>query len=487
MDIKSILLTGVTGYIGGRLLKQLEKEKYQLRCLVRDPHNIEGRHDPRTQIVKGNVMDKESIVKAMQGMEVAFYLIHSMGSEKDFIKQDHLAAINFAEAASECKVKRVIYLGGLGDSREGLSAHLKSRQEVGDYLREKAVGVQVFEFRASIVIGSGSLSFEMIRAICERLPVMITPKWVWTMAQPISIIDVLSYLSKAITIDRQENAIFEIGGKDRMSYGEIMLEYMRQRHLKRWLIPVPVLTPYLSSLWLGFVTPLYARVGRKLIESVSVSTIVKDPLAEQIFQVHPLGVKEAIEVALATEDRELAETHWSDSLSSSGGQPNGTGIRFGNRLIDSRMIEVSVTPREAFAPIQRLGGNRGWYYGNTLWHLRGWLDVLVGGAGLSRGRRNPDHLRIGDILDFWRVEAIDPNHYLRLRAEMKLPGRAWLEFTVEPSSHGSVIRQTAIFDPIGLFGLVYWYFLYPVHQLVFKGMLKGIAQAAESLKSSKGS
>ncbi len=483
MDKKTILLTGVTGYIGGRLLKVVEQRDDHVRCLVREPLHLQDRHDPRTQIFKGDVLDKASLLKAMQGVDVAFYLVHSMGSKRDFSQQDRLAAQHFAEVAAECQVKRIIYLGGLGDSQDHLSRHLKSRQEVGTCLREYAKGVQVLEFRASIVIGSGSLSFELIRALCERLPIMITPRWVWTLAQPIAIQDLLTYLSKAIDIEIEGCQIFEVGGKDQVSYGGIMQEYMQQRHLKRWLLPVPVLTPYLSSLWLGLVTPVYARVGRKLIESASFPTVVTDEKAEQLFQVHPMGIKEAIAVALAHEDQKWAETHWSDSLSSSGGVlPNWTGVRFGNRLIDSRTVEVSVQPREAFIPIRRLGGQTGWYYGNALWHIRGFLDLLVGGVGLRRGRKHPDSLRVGDFLDFWRVEAIEQDYLLRLRAEMKLPGRAWLEFVVEPTAHGALIRQTAIFDPVGLFGLFYWYMLYPLHHFLFTGMLKAVAKKIEESK-----
>jgi uncharacterized protein YbjT (DUF2867 family) len=481
---KTILLTGVTGYVGGRLLKLLEKKTYTLRCLVRDPSHLQGRCDPRVEVLKGDVLDKASIIKSMQGVDVVYYLVHSMGSGGDFTEEDRLAATNFAEAASECHVKRIIYLGGLGDSQEDLSSHLKSRQEVGAILRDKAEGVQVFEFRASIIIGSGSLSFEMIRSLTERLPVMITPKWVWTPAQPIFISDVLSYLEKAITVEVEDNQIFEIGGKDQVSYGDIMVEYARQRNLKRYILHVPVLTPNLSGLWLVLISPLHFRIGRKLIDSARFPTIVTNDTAEKLFQVHPVGVKEAIAAALTNEDQEIAQTRWSDSISSGGRQANWKGVQFGNRLIDSRVIEVNASPREAFIPIRRLGGTNGWYYGNALWHLRGFLDLLVGGVGLKRGRSNPDTLRVGDYLDVWRVEAIEPDHLLKLTAEMKLPGRAWLQFAVEPTSHGSLIRQTALFDPVGLWGLAYWYVLYPIHYFMFRGMLKGIAKQAEKIKNS---
>jgi uncharacterized protein YbjT (DUF2867 family) len=303
MTQKNILLTGATGYIGSHLLPILEKGCYNVRCFVRDPSHCPISINSQTQIVKGDLLDKESIRHAMQGIDVAFYLVHSMQFLDNFTEQERRAAIHFAEAASACRVKRIIYLGGLGNSQQHLSSHLKSRQEVGLYLRKYAIGVQVIEFRASIIIGAGSLSFELIRSLCERLPVMITPKWIWNLAQPIAISDVLAYLYKAIEADVGGNPIFEIGGKDQMSYGDIMHEYCRQRDLKRWFISVPVLTPWLSSLWLSLVTPIYARVGRKLIESIRVPTVVQNSAAEEIFQVHPMGAKEAIELALPKKEQ----------------------------------------------------------------------------------------------------------------------------------------------------------------------------------------
>jgi hypothetical protein len=342
-----------------------------------------------------------------------------------------------------------------------------------------AQGVQVIEFRASIIIGSGSLSFELIRALSERLPIMVTPKWVHTLSQPISIVDVLSYLKKAIDIEVEGNPIFEIGGKDRLSYGDIMQEYCRQRQLRRWMISVPFLTPWLSSLWLGLVTPLYAQIGRKLIESACCPTLVQDDSAKKFFGVNPMGIEESIALSLANEDQEFAQTHWSDAFSSTGPQKNNAGVRFGNRLIDTQEIEVAVDPEKAFSPIQRIGGKVGWYYADYLWGIRGFLDRLLGGIGLRRGRRDPHDLRVGDAIDFWRVEVFESNRRLLLYAEMKLPGRAWLEFTVSPSPRGSLIKQHAIFDPIGVTGLLYWYSFYPLHYFIFRGMISKIAKAAE--------
>jgi len=473
-----ILLTGATGYIGGRLLSLLEQRGKPVRCLTRRPDALAARVSSTVQVVAGDLLDRTSLSNVFDGVDTAFYFVHSMGADRDFEEQDRLAARNFAEAASIAGVRRIIYLGGLGNPDHELSKHLRSRQETGDVLRQ--YHAHIIELRASIVIGSGSLSFEMIRALVERLPVMICPRWVRIRAQPIAIEDLLAYLLETLEIPNDASQVYEIGGPDQVSYGEIMQEYARQRGLIRFMIPVPLLTPYLSSLWLGLVTPLYARVGRKLVESLRNPTLISNNLAATTFSVHPRSVRDAIARALVNEDREFAETRWSDAISAGGTARSWGGTRFGSRLVDSRMITLSATPEEAFAPIRRIGGKTGWYYGNWLWTLRGFLDLLVGGVGVRRGRRDPEHLQVGDALDFWRVELYEPPHRLRLSAEMKLPGRAWLEFEVTPCEGGSQIRQTAIFDPLGLFGLMYWYGISPLHEFVFAGMLRNIARAAKT-------
>jgi len=476
-----VLLTGATGYIGGRLLKVLEQTGMRVRCVARNPDTLKPRVAPMTEVVRGDVLEFDSMRLAMDGAVTALYLVHSMGSSAEFEEMDRIGAENFARAASESGIRRIIYLGGLGDSSEELSAHLRSRHEVGDILRSS--GVQTIEFRASVVIGSGSLSFEMVRALTERLPVMITPKWVSAITQPIGVSDVLAYLRAAIALKVGGNRTYEIGGPDTISYGGLMREYARQRGLRRWMISVPVLTPRLSSLWLGLVTPIYARVGRKLIDSIQHTTIVRDNSASEAFAIRPIGVSDAIALALRNEDHEFAETRWSDAVSSGGLLGNWGGTRFGNRLVDSRTIQVSVDPKAAFSPIRRIGGMHGWYYGDLLWRIRGFLDLLVGGVGVRRGRRNPETAAPGDAIDFWRVESYEPDHLMRLAAEMKLPGRAWLEFEVTGTASGSTIRQTALFDPVGLLGLAYWYLLFPLHQLVFAGMLRGIARNAQIVKA----
>jgi uncharacterized protein YbjT (DUF2867 family) len=471
-----VLLTGASGYVGGRLLALLEQEGHRVRCLARRPEYVRERVGPGTEVVAGDVLDRDSLDAALRDVDVAYYLVHSMGSTGSFEKADRDAATNFAAGARAAGVGRIIYLGALGREDEELSAHLRSRQEVGRILRDS--GVPVIELRASIVIGSGSLSFEMIRALVDRLPVMITPRWVTVPAQPIAIDDLLDYLLAALHLPLSRAGVYEVGGADRMSYAEIMQVYAQFRGLRRYMLRVPVLTPYLSSLWLGLVTPLYARIGRKLIESIVHSTVVRDDAALRTFAVRPAGVHEAVRRALESDERQFAATRWSDAMSSAGEPRTWGGVQFGPRLADSRTIDVPVAPDRAFRPIQRIGGQTGWYAWNWLWRVRGVLDLLVGGVGLRRGLAPRATLRAGDSVGFWRVELFEPGRLLRLAAEMKLPGRAWLEFEVIGDGASSTIRQTAIFDPVGLWGRVYWYGLYPLHEVVFRGMLKGIAREA---------
>ena len=445
-----VLIAGATGYVGGELLRALLAAGYPGRGLARRPDSLQAKGFEGLEVVRGDVLDADSLPAAMAGVHTVYYLIHSMGSPGSFEAQDRVAAQNFAQAARAAGVQRIVYLGGLGDDTHQLSAHLRSRHEVGEIL--KSTGVCVIEFRASIVIGSGSLSFEMVRVLVDRLPVMIAPRWVSVAAQPIAIADLVAYLIAALDLPAGENRIFEIGGADRVSYGGLMKEYARQRRLKRLVISVPFLSPRLSSLWLGLVTPLYVRVGRKLIDSIRHPTVVNDQASLREFKIRPCGIREAMEAAIAAIGPYA--------------------------FIDSRTIHVQVSTKNAFAPIRRIGGDTGWYYANWLWAFRGLLDQVAGGVGIRRGRRDPESLRVGDTVDFWRVEAIKPDRLLRLAAEMKLPGRAWLEFEVTSDSTGSVIRQTATFDPIGLLGRAYWYCVFPLHHFVFGGMLRGIAAHA---------
>ena len=469
-----VLIAGASGYVGGRLLNVLENRGQRLRCLARYPEALRERVAPTTDVVAGDVLDPQSLPAAMAGVHTAYYLVHAMASANSFEQEDRAAAENFASAAAAAGVRRIVYLGGLGRGNR-LSAHLRSRQEVGKILRDS--GVPTIEFRTSIIVGSGSVSFEIVRALVEKLPVMTTPTWVKTRTQPIAIEDVIAYLVAALDVDLTACRVFEIGGHDQVSYLDLMKEYARQRGLKRWMIPVPVLSPRLSSLWLGIVTPVYARVGRELVESLRNQTVVTDRSADETFSVRPLGFRDAVKRALANEDRDFALTRWSDAFSSARSAPHWGGVKFGRRIVDSRSVRVPFPPDIAFQPIERLGGDTGWYYGNWLWRARGFLDLLFRGAGMRRGRRSPTHLFAGDTVDFWRVEKITPSRVLRLSAEMRLPGRAWLQFEVEPAATGSLVRQTAIFDPVGLMGQLYWYLLYPIHRFVFAGMLAGIVHA----------
>ncbi len=464
-----ILLTGATGYVGSKLLGALQASQHDVRCLVRNPDRLTDRL-PGTQVVTGDVVRSEGLAEALEGIETAFYLIHALGSGSGFEEAEKIGATNFARAASRAGVRRIIYLGGLAQEREDLSAHMRSRIQVGEALRES--GAQVVEFRASIIIGAGSLSFEMIRALVERLPVMVTPRWVRLEAQPIAIEDVLAYLIAAVDMPLEGHKVFEIGGSDRASYGQIMREYARARGLPRFMIPVPVLTPRLSGLWLALVTPVHARVGRKLINSIRYPSVVISPEAKENFDISPIGISEAITTVLQSEDRAYGEGMVSETR-----RRDQSPVA---RFVDSRTVEVAISPQRAFGPIRRLGGDRGWFAHDWLWRLRGAIDLLAGGVGMRRGRRDAERLRVGDKIDSWRVESIVEDRRLRLAAEMKLPGRAWLDFEVVEAGAGSRVRQTAIFDPSGVTGRLYWHILRPVHEIVFSGMLDGYTRAVQA-------
>tara|TARA_R110000850_G_scaffold48942_4_gene121032 strand:+ start:140 stop:1615 length:1476 start_codon:yes stop_codon:yes gene_type:complete len=481
----SILLTGATGYVGGQLLKSLEECGLRVRCLARQPDFLQPKVACTTEVVQGDVLDSNSLDLALTGIDTAYYLVHSMGSSESFEEVDREGATLFGQAAQRAGVRRIIYLGGLGNEDKSLSKHLRSRQEVGRIL--KASGVPVLEFRASIVIGAGSLSFEMIRSLVDQLPVMTTPKWVSIKAQPIAIDDLIEYLMAALELPDSQYRVYEIGGADQVSYGEIMQTYAGISGKRIRMIPVPFLSPYISSLWLGLVTPLYARIGRKLIESIVHATVVTDDSALSVFGIHPRGINESITQALAKESQRGKRNRWSDAQSSSGLPLSWEGVKFKSRLTDSRSLYVDRPPEVAFKVIERIGGDTGWYAWDWLWQMRGFLDLLIGGVGMRRGRPDRELIQAGDTIDFWRVEQYDPQGFIRLKAEMKVPGRAWLEFEVAPEGDGSMIRQTALFDPVGWFGKCYWYSLIPVHQLVFAGMLKGIVREALSYRASDAS
>ena len=471
-----ILLTGATGYVGRCLLPELERRGHTIRCLARRPEKLAGKVGPTTTIVAGDASDPDDLTRACAGIDVAYWLVHSMESGVDFERADRLAAERFGTAARAAGVKRIIYLGGLGADDDTLSAHLRSRHEVGSILR--ASGVDVVEFRAAIVIGAGSFSFDLVRTLVERLPVMICPAWVATPTQPIAIADIVAYLAAAIGLPGEGSRIFEIGGPDKESYGAIMQEYARQRGLQRLMIPVPVLTPRLSSIWLRLVAPQYSKVGRKLIDGLKNPTVVTNDAALREFAIRPRNLPAAIREAGLNEDREFADKRWADFADVEDLPHRYGGRAEAGRLVDHRHTTVAVSPERAFAAIERIGGPHGWYACDWLWQLRGWMDRCIGGPGMSRGRRDPQRLVAGEKLDCWHVEICDSPRRLRLAAEMKLPGRGWLEFEVVPRDGDVTIHQTAVFDPKGLGGLAYWYAIWPLHELVFTRMLAGIARAA---------
>ena len=472
-----ILLTGATGYVGGVLLGELERRGHRVRCLARRPAKLAGKTGPNTEVMAGDASDPADLARACAGVDAAYWMVHSMESGVDFERADRLAAERFAAAAREAGVGRVVYLGGLGaDDDERLSPHLRSRHEVGAILR--AGGGDVVELRASIVVGAGSFSFDLVRTLVERLPVMICPAWLATPTQPIAIGDVVAYLAAVLDLPPGPPRIFEIGGPDVVSYGAIMREYARQRGLHRLMIPVPVLTPRLSSLWLKLVAPRYSKVGRKLIDGLKNPTVVTSDAARRELPVRPLGLAAAVRAAIDQEDREFAGKRWADFADVEDLPHRYGGRAEGTRLVDHRHAVVAVTPERAFAAIERIGGVNGWYACDWLWQLRGWMDRCVGGPGMSRGRRDPERLAAGDVLDCWQVEVCQPPRRLRLAAEMKMPGRGWLEFEVVPRDGDVTIHQTAVFDPRGLGGLAYWYAIWPLHELVFSRMLAGIARHA---------
>ncbi len=478
---RCIFVTGATGYIGGRLVPRLLEAGYRVRCLARDPARLQGRPwREQVEVVAGDCLRADTLPAAMTGVEVAFYLVHSMAGGHDFAQRDVLAARNFANAAKTAGVQRIIYLGGLGDSTTALSGHLRSRQETGEVLR--ASDVPVTEFRAAVIVGSGSLSFEIIRYLTERLPVMICPRWLFTRAQPIAIRNVLDYLVAGLDVPECTGRVIEIGGADVLTYGDMLRGYARARRLTRWLVPVPVLTPRLSSYWVHLVTPVPAAIAGPLISGLRNDVVVRDDSARRLFpDIKPMDYATAVRLALANLERGQVETVWSDAVASSQGDVTPVQLTTQEGMIlERRQRIVAASAETVFRCFTQLGGKTGWLYMDWAWRLRGAMDRLLGGVGLRRGRRDPQEVRVGDAVDFWRVEAVEPGRALRLRAEMKVPGRAWLEFRVEPRGDGkSVLSQTAFFAPRGLTGLVYWYALYPIHALIFSGLVARLARRAE--------
>lgn len=465
-----VLVLGATGYVGGRLIPRLVDRGYRVRVMVRDRGKLEGRPWlPWVEAFQGDALRPETLDAAFHGAGAVYYLIHSMSAEGDFEAVDRQVAANVAAAADKAGLHRIIYLGGLGRRDIEQSAHLRSRHEVGDVLRSGMTPVT--ELRAAVIVGSGSLSFELIHHLVNRLPAMICPRWVYTRTQPLAVRDVLSYLVQSLGREQTAGLTIDIGGPDVLTYRDMMLGVANILGLRRYMIPVPVLTPHLSSYWVNLVTPIRASLARALIESLRSETICENNLAEEHFDIQPLSFHRAAELALERVRSHAVETTWTDATTVKPQSLDPSHLRE-----DRRQLKIDASPERVFQVVASIGGDNGWYYGDWLWRLRGFIDQQFGGVGLRRGRRHPDQTSAGEALDFWRVQEYVPSRRLVLRAEMKVWGQAWLEFEVEPLPDSrSRLIQTARYYPRGLTGLVYWYSVYPLHAVVFRGLIKAIA------------
>ncbi len=471
-DPRRVLVTGATGYIGGRMVPLLLEKGYRVRVMVRDPRRIAGRSwVERVEVATGSIEDEAAVRAACDGMDAAYYLVHSMDAGADFAERDRHAAATFVRAASG--LERVVYLGGLVPPGRSISRHLASRAEVGEILR---AGLPTVELRAGPVIGSGSASFEMVRHLTERLPAMIAPRWILNAVSPIAVRDVLSYL--VLALERGSPGTYDVGAEP-LTFRGMMQEFAQVRGLKRLIVPVPVLAPRLAALWVGLVTPIPNRLAVPLIEGVVHPVVADTRRAREDFpEVEPMPYARAVELALRRIESHAVTTRWSGAL--------GPAVPYElqqeeGMFREVRRVATRARPEAVFRSFASLGGERGWLVWRWAWELRGLLDRLVGGPGLRRGRRDPVELLPGDALDFWRVEAVEAPHRLRLRAEMKVPGKAWLQWESVPENGGTRLVQTALFAPKGLLGILYWKASYPLHKVIFSGMARSIARDAERM------
>lgn len=480
----TILVTGATGYVGGRLVPCLLREGYTVRCFVRNADRLRAQPwSDEVEVAVGDALEADTVPPAMQGVDAVYYLIHSLGAGEDtFENRDRNAATNVRRAAEDAGVQRIVYLGGMRPKGERQSKHLQSRIETGHVLREGSVPVT--EFRAAQIVGSGSLSFELVRYLTERVPILICPRWVHTPTQPIAIRNVLQYLTAALDQPGSAGEIIEIGGSDVFTYAEMFERYAAVRGLNRWLVDVPLLTLRLSSHWIGLVTPISNTIARPLIEGLDNEVVVEDPAkARTLFpDIEPISFEAAVRLALRRAESGTIPTVWNSAVSSVPDRAPSTRLEISEGLYqEERSTSVDASPSVAFETIEQLGGDTGWLYGDALWRLRGWIDQLLGGVGYRQGRCDDETLRVGDTVDFWRVEARTGNRLLRLRAEMRLPGRAWLQFDVSPQDDGtrSRITQTVYVEPKGLTGTVYWTLVRWIHRLLFAGQFQALTEWTE--------
>jgi len=483
---KKILVTGATGYVGGRLVPLLLKEGYQVRCLVRDKSRLRGHAWlDKVEVVEADLLEPETLARALENISVAYYLVQGVKGRRIYPERDCRAVYNFVDAAAAANLERIIYLGELADTGADLSIYLRSRLDIGEVLRQSPVPTT--EFRAGMIIGAGSALFEMVRYLTEREPVMICPRWFYTLAQPISIQDTLDYLVSALKVPESIGQVIEIGGPTRLRYADMLKQYAEVRNFKRLLIPVPVYTPHLSAYWVHLVTPIHWRMVLPLIQGLKSESLVVDRKAAELFpEIRPKDYKSSVEQALSNIRKGLVETSWSDALVSSAGdiKPYRFSVIEG-MMIERRQKLLDLPPEAVFKAYSGIGGERGWLYMDWAWTIRGWMDKLVGGVGLRRGRRHPDEIRVGESLDFWRVESITPNRSMLLRAEMKTPGRAWLEFESVPQPEGkTLLKLGAYFAARGLAGFIYWYSLFPIHKFIFDGMIRNLTKRAHEIAQS---